>query len=452
MRVFWIKQILLIILVLVLLDLRAQDEAYDDLLRRIDTIENPVYKPVVALSYGVLNFRGDVRNQYVSPVIGTPAFRVNIATFADRRQFFTVNFNFLKGRLNGSQYDFSMPEKNLNFQTDLFSFGVSLEYRFGHLVSSKFPVRPYVSLGIENIYYSAKGDLMDAAGRTYYYWTDGSIRDRGEDAPGEAGLLFRDYSYETDLRKYEQDEYGLGDYNQMSLSLPVEAGLHFKVHERVFLNLGVGVHHTFSDYLDNVAFKGTSMVGDRGNDRFIFSHFGIHFDLFSDPSTRTVELLYADVAFDPLFYGDEDGDFVLDPADRCVGTPYGVAVDTLGCPLDSDRDGVPDYIDEEPDTGEGNWVNEKGITMTEEAFYASIQNRETAMKRADVGAYLELIEGRYEIISYGEIPDRFKPLDADQDGYLSFDELLKAIDEYFDFKLDLTLEELRAVNEFFFSQ
>ncbi len=65
----------------------AQDEDYDDLLQRVDTIENPVYKPVVSLGYGVLNFIGDVRNSFQVPVIGNPGARLNIATFIDNKQF-----------------------------------------------------------------------------------------------------------------------------------------------------------------------------------------------------------------------------------------------------------------------------------------------------------------------------------------------------------------------------
>ncbi len=64
-------------------------------------------------------------------------------------------------------------------------------------------------------------------------------------------------------------------------------------------------------------------------------------------------------------FDDEDGDFVLDVSDRCPGTPFGVAVDTLGCPLDGDNDGVPDYLDQEPETAEGAWVDEQGVTVTE---------------------------------------------------------------------------------------
>ena len=42
---------------------------------------------------------------------------------------------------------------------------------------------------------------------------------------------------------------------------------------------------------------------------------------------------------------DADRDGVKDKYDMCLGTPRGVKVDKLGCPLDSDGDGIPDYLD-----------------------------------------------------------------------------------------------------------
>ncbi len=45
---------------------------------------------------------------------------------------------------------------------------------------------------------------------------------------------------------------------------------------------------------------------------------------------------------------DSDGDGVFDGLDQCPDTPAGVKVDARGCPLDSDGDGIPDYQDKCP--------------------------------------------------------------------------------------------------------
>ncbi|HVT37022.1 MAG TPA: thrombospondin type 3 repeat-containing protein [Nevskiaceae bacterium] len=57
---------------------------------------------------------------------------------------------------------------------------------------------------------------------------------------------------------------------------------------------------------------------------------------------------------------DSDGDGVPDSRDQCPNTPKGVAVDTNGCPLDSDGDGVPDYLDKCPNTPKGTVVDANG--------------------------------------------------------------------------------------------
>lgn len=58
--------------------------------------------------------------------------------------------------------------------------------------------------------------------------------------------------------------------------------------------------------------------------------------------------------------GDEDKDGVLDDADRCPGTAYGVEVDNTGCVADSDRDGVNDNRDQCPGTPANVSVNSEG--------------------------------------------------------------------------------------------
>jgi OOP family OmpA-OmpF porin len=57
---------------------------------------------------------------------------------------------------------------------------------------------------------------------------------------------------------------------------------------------------------------------------------------------------------------DSDGDGVLDYQDKCPNTPAGVSVDTQGCPPDSDNDGVVDTIDKCPNTRAGAVVAKDG--------------------------------------------------------------------------------------------
>jgi len=442
----------IIILLYLSLTLNGQDINYDSLLQRVDTVENPVYKPVLSVGYGTLNFMGDVRNSYRWPVIGNPAARVNISTFIDNSNYFTAYFSFLTGNLNGDQQLKSESEHTLlNFSTNIYSIGVAVSYGFGHFIPEDIPVRPYVMLGAEQLSFSAKGDLKDAEGRFYHMWPDGSLRSIPPDGVGPAIPLSRDYRYETDLRNYERTQYSLGSYSNRTIGFPAELGIRMDISDRVFLSLGTSWHYILSDYIDNVAAEGTHIQGNKGNDSYMYTHATLHFDLFSDPETRTEDLLFADIEFDTLFYADEDGDFILDNVDECPGTPYGVVTDTLGCPLDTDADGVPDYLDKEIDTPVGTWVDDEGVTITEEQFLERL-DRDEALNRTDLNAYMAMYEQTYQSKRVIDIPEKFEPLDTDTDGYISFDELLKVIDDYFDFKVDLSIEELRQLNEFFFEQ
>jgi OOP family OmpA-OmpF porin len=63
--------------------------------------------------------------------------------------------------------------------------------------------------------------------------------------------------------------------------------------------------------------------------------------------------------------GDSDRDGVADSADQCPGTPYRVAVDANGCPLDQDGDGVPNYRDRCPETAPGTKVDHRGCKLTD---------------------------------------------------------------------------------------
>lgn len=55
------------------------------------------------------------------------------------------------------------------------------------------------------------------------------------------------------------------------------------------------------------------------------------------------------------------------PPSLCPGTPAGIPVDPDGCPLYSDADAVPDYLDKCPDTAPGVAVDENGCPLDSDA-------------------------------------------------------------------------------------
>jgi hypothetical protein len=429
----------------------AQETEYDSLLiRRVET-ENPTYMPVIGLAVGPMHFFGDVRNSYPTPLSDKLGFRVNVSSPPfDRQRTFVANFSLLFAEITGNERSYTDLERNLNFQSTINAFGVGVEYNFGHLIKKAAPVlKPFVSLGFEAFIFSAKGDLWHG-NEKYHYWSDGTIRNipetDGSIIPGE--VLMRDWDFETDLR--EANLYGLGNYQQFSFAVPVDAGIDFNISERMKLRLGASFHFTFTDLIDNVSQEGEGVAANPANDHFAFTYVGLHLDLFSEARVRSQELLFAELDdFDYLMFEDEDGDGIVDGIDECLGTPAGVEVDSAGCALDYDQDGVPDYMDDE-DSAPGAIVNDRGVEMSESELKFSLATRE-AIPRNELDLYMVPSPQR-ERMTFDQLDERFHVLDLDGDHYLSFDELLLAIDDFFDFKSFMVTDEVYEVINFFFAQ
>jgi hypothetical protein len=431
--------------------IQAQEIDFDSLLIREVAVENPTYMPVIGVTTGTLFFFGDVTNSYSTPFSNTYGFRINVSTPPfDRERTFLVNFYLLTGKLTGNERSLTDPDRNLNFKSSLTAFGINLEYGFGHLFKDRSPIlQPFVSLGFQPFMFSAKGDLLRPEG-TYNYWSDGTIRDVPENDPNLVGnqVLARDWIYETDLR--DADLYGLGRYSQFSFAIPVDAGVDFNVSQRLKFRLGTSFHFSFTDLIDNVSSEGTGITGNKANDHYMFSYVGLKFDLFSEPKTRTEELLFAELDdFDYMMFDDDDGDGVLNGSDDCPETPAGVPVDTLGCPFDTDLDGVPDYLDQE-ESPSGAIVDANGVEMSEDDLISLLAIRE-AVPRSELGLYIAAQQTTRQM-TMADLDEKFHVLDTDSDGYLSFDELLLSIDDFFDYRSFMNTEEVYMVINFFFAQ
>ncbi|MFN8208121.1 MAG: DUF6089 family protein [Bacteroidales bacterium] len=444
--------ILLILLLTPAGNVSGQEEnIYEDMLREeVETI-NPTYMPVIGIGTGYINFMGDVKNNVRNPVVGNLGLKVNISTFVDNRHFYKANFFLLYGSVTGNQRSL-VPDENLNFQSSLVNLGVNIDYSFGNFFKRPGVLRPFISLGLENLQFNTKGDLMDAANQTYFYWSDGTIRNN-RDGVYPNSVIYRDYTYESDLR--ELDTYGKGSYSQNAFALPVDAGLDFQVSSRVNLRLGYAMHFTFTDYLDNVAgdknmVNSVNVGGNTRNDWFSYSYVSMHFDLFSDPKTKIVEKMFVMLDdFDYTMMDDDDNDGVWLKLDRCPDTPPNAKVDSVGCPLDDDRDGVPDYLDNESSTLLGAIVDENGVTL-QDAVVDSMLSQE-AIQRSEVAEYFRALASQKSRV-HRDIPEKFKFLDTDKDKEISFDEVLTAIDRFFDFDSSLSTSDIYELNDFFFSQ
>jgi len=463
---------------LVLLAQDEDDEEYymSMLIQEVE-VENPVYKPVISFGAGVLHFLGDIKNPGTNPMSGSLGYRLNGSAFVGKKNFYRLNFFFMYGTLQGHDFNISRAMQqdvsklkvdddgdpiyhNSSFKTELFLGGVSLEYGFGHWLGLTKRFKPFLSLGVSSFTFSPKGNIYygDEADKNYYhFWSDGTIRNLPETDPNHWAASLRNFddNWERDLSK--EDYHDLGKYPQLAFMVPLEAGFDFYLSYRVNLRVATSINYAFTDLLDNYDNKVAERYGltaNGYNDMFLFTNFSLHFDLFSDPKYIKIEQEFMELDyFDyEVMMADQDGDGVFDRFDECPDTPLGVEVDSLGCPFDSDFDGILDYMDDEPNTPQGAIVNERGVQLSPDAL-AQMFDMPTAVRREEIRVLpVAPIWTRSITFEPGTIPQKFRSFDSDGDGYISFEELLKAVEQFFDGTLNFSVEEIYELNNFFFSQ
>jgi cell division septation protein DedD len=356
--------------------------------------EEQKMKPKVSLGMGRLAYYGDLyQKHFQSPLTGRMAYDLNISQRLTR--YLQLNFNVLFGTLGANE---NLPNRHENFYSEIRAGGLNLLYDFGNFIPDGYNIRPFVSFGVMGFEFLSKTDLKDKNGNTYYYWSDGSIKDRPQNAPDaqNAKDLKRDYTYETDIRERNAD--GFGKYRESAWAFPVGGGFMMKVTDRIDAKLNFQLFFTTTDYIDGITSKSMgNRAGNKQNDRFSYTSFSIQYDLVALP--REKSKLATDTLSDKYMLAmdneDKDKDKVPDLKDDCQGTPEGVAVDDKGCPLDDDKDGIPNYRDDELSTPKGMPVNERGVGQTDDYWknwYAQFMN-----DTLGEGAEVEYVSGPAEL-------------------------------------------------------
>ncbi len=328
-------------------------------------------QPSIGLGAGMFAFYGDIGNSHdgYNPLLARVGYDLRAGTALT--DWLDVSLFVLHGRLGANERG---ATRNLNFQSRITTGGFQFSYNFLHLLNPDRVVEPWISLGFESVEFLSKTDLLDAQGRAYHYWSDGTIRDIAEDAPnaGDAILLERDHYFESDIRELDLD--GFGKYDERSWAVPVGIGARMRLGGGWDLKLGATMHYTLTDLIDGVTEESMDeRAGDARNDRFLYSSFSVSYAFKAgrgDQRMKNVEPELTPEQIDLLVLNDdEDGDGVTDFNDGWPNTPAGAKVDSQGKPLDStDGDGVADVFDDEPGTAAGAPVNDRGVAIGDEEF------------------------------------------------------------------------------------
>lgn len=324
-----------------------------------DSTEAPEWniRPKISVGGGMMNYQGDLvgSRSYFNPFQNKLSLHVNVAQ--PITSFLDLNFYMMRGKLAADERTL---ERNLNFESQITTGGVNLSYNFSHLFKPEHLLEPWVSVGFEAFEFLSKTDLYDQYGNEYFYWSDGTLRNRPEikEYLESAMEITRDYRYETDIRARNAD--GFGNFSERAFAVPVGVGFNLLMNKKVSFQMGMEYHWTFTDYIDGVTVDSRGIrQGNKQTDKFLHTFMRLTYDLTPTPHEEVPDFSGGDFA-------DTDLDSIPDMEDLCPGTPIGVEVDAAGCPLDSDGDGIADYKDLELNSPEGAVVDTNGIALTDE--------------------------------------------------------------------------------------
>lgn len=114
-------------------------------------------------------------------------------------------------------------------------------------------------------------------------------------------------------------------------------GVQVNINEKLGLRFQSLSNYVFNDILDGSPFTAPVHTRWKNNDMYMYHSIGIVYTLPMD--------LGIGRSTGPRVLKDSDGDGVPNKFDKCPNTPQGWIVDSVGCPLDTDLDGVYDHAD-----------------------------------------------------------------------------------------------------------
>ncbi len=441
------KTILLILIGLLNYNFKGQNNEVN--LESIESKQPEIL--TLGLGTGFNSFFGDfVKGDHISPLTN---IRSSFSFSIEKRMGNLIGLQLMgsKGILSDNERSTSI-ELNRNFESQIMQIGANVLLHLDNdmIINRNSPFSPYFSIGFNYLKFDSYADYYDGQDRKYFYWNNGQIWNIQQgDTSSNSEQINRDYTYETLL------EDSITEYNRSTFAVPLTLGFKWKLSNNLQARLMGTYNLTFSDWIDNVS-------ENDNNDKYVYIGLSINY-IFRKPDMEEKEK-YKDVNLKEFSHFDEDKDGVEDINDICHHTPEGVKVDKDGCPLDDDVDGVPNYIDLEKNTKPSAHVDEYGRELTDSIIQKriflrdsiEIERKKVFSDSTSTGKVFKILEksnsdNNEESIRF-ELSELLKPVDIDENGLISKEEIDMAINSFFEGTNNFTVNKLYDIIDYYFDQ
>lgn len=372
--------------------------------------------PSVMGGVGVLYFNGNIGQG--SGVTDYSTVRTGYTFGVELRpvNFLGLQLNCVIGKLASSERS-DTPSENRNFQSNIMEGELNINLHF----LSKKTISPWIYTGISYMMYSTYTDLKDAAGDSYYYWTDGSIRSMPQTAQSIATgtpannywIVQRSYNYSTFLASGSTE------------CVPIGIGAKMRLTENLCINVQAAYYFTFTNNIEqlNNVIGATSSIGSSIasgfssktiNDKYLFSLCTVEYQFGRKASGSHVdETPYINVDFTKIDVNDTVTKSEISAADLA-------ALEQKEAHHDTSAVSRSEMFNAHPTEG-------------------TIKQIEKEQKA----------KGHY---SYDKLPARFRPADKNKDGYISAEEITQTIDDFFEGTSPMTIKDINDLIDYFFEQ
>ena len=237
----------------------------------------------VAISSGVSNYIGDLGNEKNFPLssanfgssITVRNFLNNPRLSANYHKAFDMMVRFSWHRLQYDEtnsvggkkgVDLRNYLRGIGFRNDLMGTEIGMTYNF--LLNKRAPLtKPkfsgFVMIGVGVFYGQPKADLFRgdiAEANRYYFWDDGTVRDRPDNEKHIGTEIQKDGNYETKLQNWMTEGQGYSreihrkkPYETCNIGIPMGAGIRYMYSKLLTLSLEFNYYYFFTDYLDDVS-------------------------------------------------------------------------------------------------------------------------------------------------------------------------------------------------------